>query len=453
MFIYSVTPDPIDLNGAYSAVTISVEVREMDTAGDRWYYEAYSYDQGQRQTLYSGNVVLIGQSSYTFHLTPTKSALASIISDKYEGTVYVEISSYSGAWDVKSIPLKDSSYAVPTVRAAISYSNALTVGQDVYGIQQKTKAVADFSSTSQGRFAITDYGMTVNMTEVTCTVSGTTATSPVFGTYGIKIITPRVYSGGKWFDGTAESVEILPYYNPSLVRLTTETEIVVRRAASDGTYLANGQYLYVGCRKRYAPLNADGADRNRALVEACISENGGAYGAWFTVSGENDSDDIQYTSSVTVLSNASSTYEVKLRITDAASEIISVFNIGTANFPLHLAAGGRAVGLGQVASSSNDRIDCGWPVFFNGGVGDKTVYSGAEKTSGEYITASEGDLDGLMGYHLFIVNDNTFAFAKGKSSSGYTTRTIGSSSTVFSFDNQNNRIRAGTSITSIQAII
>ena len=181
MFIYSVTPSPINLSGAGSTVTINAEVREMEGSYDTWHVEAYYYNSQGKQTLYSTSFSLMGFSTYTFHLYASKSALASIISDKYEGTVYVDISSGAGAWDWAEVVLKDSSYAVPTVRAAISYSDALTVGQNVYGIQQKTKAVADFSSSSQGRFAITDYGMTINMSEVTCTVSGTTATSPVFG--------------------------------------------------------------------------------------------------------------------------------------------------------------------------------------------------------------------------------------------------------------------------------
>lgn len=417
----------------------------METAYDRYTVTAYYYSGGETVTLYSDTRTLGGHTSYTFQLYAAKTDLASIISDKYESTIYVEISSDGGAWDWGGITLKDSSYALPTVAASVSYSDTLSVGGDEYGIQTETKVTADFSASSQGRFPITKYGMTINSSNVNCTTVGTTATSQAIGTYGIKNIIPGVYSGGKWFyAGTAETIEVLPYSEPAIVRLTTAEDIICRRAASDGTYLANGQYLYVGCMKNYAPLNVAGADRNSALVEACISENGGAFGAWFTISGINDSDTIEYTSGTALLSNASSTYEVKIKITDTASNTVTVFRIGTASFPLHLAAGGRAVGLGQVASSGNDRVDFGWPAYFNGGIGKHIIFQSAtEKASGSTITSAEGNFTDIGNYTMFLLDG--VLYISSANSGGFNVYRCDGGVLGFSYNDVNARITVGAS--------
>lgn len=445
MFLYSIAPRPIDLSGAGSYITIKATVKEMETAYDRWYYEAYYYDSNnEKQTIYSSSTTLMGYTSYTFQLYAAKTDLANIISDKYEGIVYVEISSDGGAWDWGGVELKDSSYALPSVIAAVSYSDTLSAGGDEYGIQTKTKVTADFSASSQGRFPITKYGMTISSSAVNCTIAGTTATSPAIGTYGTKIIIPGVYSGGKWFyAGTAETIEVLPYSEPAIVKLPAEEDIICRRAASDGTYLANGQYLFVGCKKNYAPLNAAGADRNSALVEACISENGGAFGAWFTISGINDSDTVEYTSGTAVLSNASSTYEVKIKITDAASNTVTVFRIGTASFPLHLAAGGRAVGLGQVASSGNDRVDFGWPAYFNGGIGRHVIFQSATaKASGSTISSAEGDFTNIGKYSMFLLDG--VLYISSANYGGFSVYRCDGGVLGFSYSEVNERITVGT---------
>ncbi|MBO4216542.1 MAG: hypothetical protein J5940_01205 [Clostridia bacterium] len=408
MYLYSLTPTPaIDLAGAASHVTVDATVREISAEHDRYTVTAYYYDDlGDPTALYSNTTSLMGFTSYTFRFYLEKSVLSGVLAGRYESTVYVEITSENNGSDGGSVKLTDSSYAAPTVSAAISFSNTLTVGGTEYGIQTKTKATADFSASSAGKFPIDSYCVYVNSISGGYTVSGTSATSPAIDRYGTKTVIYGVYSGKKWFYGYWDgTIDVLPYTGPSIVRLPSEDGIVCRRAASDGSYAANGRYLFVGCKKNYSPLNAAGADRNAATVEVCISENGGAFGEWSAISGAGGSDTVEYTSASPVLPSASSTYEVKIRITDAAGSAVTVFRIGTASFPLHLAAGGRSVGIGQVASDRNDRVDFGWPVYFNGGIGKRVVFESATaKAGGSVITSAEGDLAGVDRYSLFLVD-------------------------------------------------
>ena len=416
----------IDASGNDAGRTVNVRIYASPTLpADDYTVEYFCYDDyGDEVSLADPHTYAEagGSAALLLHYRFDRAELTPLLADRYEREIYVRVTTLNSGWLFNGITLYDSAYAEPTISASLSLSEHLTVSGAEYGVQTKTKAVVDLSGSTAGQFAITGYGAYFDtQSPSSCTVVGSTVTTAAIAEYGTKGVVCRVYAGKKWFYSSAGTVEVLPYSEPSVVKPSGESAVICTRCAQDGTYSNTGTYLHVGCEKNYSSLTVGGTDRNSAEIEACISYNGGSYGAWFTVSGTSDPDAADYVSSAALFSDLSLPYSVKLRITDLFSSRTAIFRIPAANIPLHLAAGGRAVGIGQYASQSVDRIDLGWTVRLNAGLSEKVVYSGASKAAGSTISSASGDFSHIENFRLFIINDDILAMKKNASSAGFST--------------------------------
>ena len=69
-----------------------------------------------------------------------------------------------------------------------------------------------------------------------------------------------------------------------------------------------------------------------------------------------------------------SSYSAVITLTDAVGSTTTyTLTVPSAAYVIHVRKGGKAIGFGMAASSSNNRIDTAWPIYFSGGVTGNTA--------------------------------------------------------------------------------
>ncbi len=440
-----------DLHSA-ARMTFQVTISETPSlpSGD-YLFEIYYYDGNNVKTdIYSHVIPLVSSGRSIFTRTLFASDLSPLLSGVYETNIYFGVSSAEHE-AFGAVRIYDSSFIAPSFTAAVACTDTLTVGDDVYAVQGVTRATVTFSATA-GTFPVTGYR--AGFGNSAPAVSESASASAVPAGYGELPLVYGVRAGGKWFE-TSRQFTVLSYGRPAAVRAQGESAVVCRRCESGNVdYSPVGTFLGLKFKKSYSALTVGGTARNSATAEASITPDGGQQGQFFTVSGPNDPDGTVYVSPSAVFPSLSSSYTVKIRITDLFSSVETSYRIGAANIPLHLALGGRAVGIGCFAPQSSDRVDIGWPCRLRGGAVENVVYEGETKQAGSVISGQEAYLDGIDGFNLFIMNENVLLMKKYRTANGFSACPINSTAASFTYDRANGSITVGgAGISSLTALI
>lgn len=200
-------------------------------------------------------------------------------------------------------------------------------------------------------YQITGFGTTHNEQECTLTASGT-------GAYTISA-TVRDMRGRTGSD--SEKVTVIPYEKPNI------TTLKVKRCNSDGVENINGTY----CQVTFG-----------GVISSLNGKNTAAYKLGYKKTSATSFTEISLSSSVVsagsyiFAAEDSSSYDVKLTVTDDLDVGTATTTLSTAGVLIHFGESGNALGLGKIAEIEGG-LDIGYKTRFFGGIIHPVIESGA----------------------------------------------------------------------------
>lgn len=165
--------------------------------------------------------------------------------------------------------------------------------------------------------------------------------------------------------------EVIPYRTPQILPQTGFQEVQLYRCTSEGVASDEGTYLYVRAKRSFSPINdpESGDMLNRCGLLLYYKESTASEYEYITLIAYSDTTRIQIARVITELQfDATKSYDVYLRCRDyTGSDARWSTTIESSRVTMHLAAGGRAMGIGQFAPQENDKLGVGWETTFAAG--------------------------------------------------------------------------------------
>lgn len=247
----------------------------------------------------------------------------------------------------------------PTVSiAANAYSAGLS--PDFDGMCIKGKSSMDVVVTAAGKYGatITDYATTVNGV-VYDTASFRSA---IINTPGTLTITTTV-TDSRGFTNTATYLaEVYDYYDPSLMPVTGESEVLCYRADSSGNPDNTSTAVWFKGKVNFASL--ENVNVGHIRVRSRIS--GGTWGGWTTLTLSSNA----YSGAIPGTFAITNSYEVQVEASDDVGGVVtSTYYIPTEDVPLDLGRYGKSVGIGRYADTNKPySLSVGWDAYFDEGI-------------------------------------------------------------------------------------
>ena len=229
-----------------------------------------------------------------------------------------------------------------------SGASSTAAGWGLY-IQNRTKASVAMGSVSAGSGAsISAYSITSNPNYGSASASS--MTSGLLTASGSVTFTAKVTdSRGRTATKTV-SITVQAYAAPVFTATPT-----IYRCTSNGTRDdTEGTYARLTASFSYSSVNSQNSLTVKRVTLNSVNTN--------LTSG----------TAVTIGAGAlavDSSYSAVITLTDAVGSTTTyTLTVPSAAYTLHVRKGGKSVGIGMAASSSNNRLDTAWPIWFSGGV-------------------------------------------------------------------------------------
>ena len=248
--------------------------------------------------------------------------------------------------DSITVTLRIPASVAPTIGSA-TVTPQNTGGVSGVWIQGVSKAAAAITASAQYGATVDTYSLSVQG----ATISAGTGSllSGILGQAGTFSTVVTITDSRGLTDTQSITITVLPYTSPAIVPAMSQIEILCIRSNSSGVKDPGGTYLRILGRAQYSSLDG----HNTATMEYRVTRSG-TVSAWASTDGDDVIDWPLY---------KTDTYFVELRITDTVgrSQTYS-FDIPTEDIPLHLAQGGKSVGLGRFSGGRDHTIYTGWGI-------------------------------------------------------------------------------------------
>lgn len=329
----------------------------------------------------TGTIATNVQTSYTWTLPYD---LAKQIRSSKTGTGTISVETYYNGQMVgtaKSVSftatVPDNATTKPTVSISVSrvQPSRLPSSLQGYYIANVTKVSVDFSASS-----------------VYSTITSNPSDFSVVSEIGSKTGNPSVYdptnrSGNIQFVGsvrdargyvgasTVQAINMLPYSLPRVTPASGYNDIVCERCTSTGVKDESGTYLHIKCKAVWSPLTVSGQAKNSFVFQYRYKESSASWSGdetgWQTLSSTENADVIKSG----IVTDVSKDYTVQIRVKDLIDKHIFTVTVPAETTPLHLAEGGRGIGIGTLHRGVNDTIDIGWKAKFHNAVEPIQIFS------------------------------------------------------------------------------
>lgn len=253
------------------------------------------------------------------------------------------------------ILLPENSSTKPTLTCTLSPSGSLPAAFAGLYVQTKTAVAAQFTgSSAKAGASIKEYAMVIQGT----TYAGITATSAVLGVSGDLPVTVRVTDSRGISTSETRTITVQsyapPFVGPYSSGGTTYGSVICTRCTSDGTESYSGTYLLLKCQKGFSSVG--GKNKCSMKLEYKLT-SATAYSSKGTISSESAAS--AYSGILSgVVSDASKAYDIRITVTDTIGSTGSYsLIVQPDSCTLHLAKGGKAVGIGGYNQSGDGTVD------------------------------------------------------------------------------------------------
>lgn len=317
----------------------------------------------------SGTIVEKGTSSFVWWVTgDTAKSLAKAIPNKTSGEGTLTCTTYNGTATVGSktitftavVPNNDTTKPKISAMTLSPVSSLPSAFNGLY-LQRKSKVAVDITADTEYS-TIASYKMTVQNKSY----SGDPCTSDVLAVSGSTVIKGIVTDArGYTSDEAEQTITVIPYELPNIVKYSGEDDIICARCASDGTLSKTGQYLRIKAGRSYSKVMSESTQKNFCLLQYRYRlSTSDAYSDSITLLSASDNSDEVDVIIPDVVASLVSSYKIQLIATDTVGETARyTFDISTASTDFHLREGGRGAAFGKYAEK-DDVLESDWDVEF-----------------------------------------------------------------------------------------
>lgn len=333
-------------------------------------------------------------SSYTYTgYTIPYTAAAEIPSAK-TGKMTAELQTYSAgkligsSSDTFTVTVPSNSSTQPAVTMSLAPVSSLASPLNSLYIQGYSRVKATLSAEGKEKASISS---------LTMTVQGKTYASPyqsdLLTATGNVTVTGKAKDSREIEGEATQTVYVIPYSAPQILPASDESDIICERCDSNGNLTASGTCLKIKARRSYSEVVSDGTQYNKCTIRFRYRlETSNSFSGWTTLlSGSTTSTDTVSTTITSITFDPQKAYVIQVGVADTIGKTDAAqFGVPTDNATLHLAKGGKRIGLLRYAEDSDEAgIDVGAPI--HGGSVDNL-------TLGEVINASSSSRIDLNNY-------------------------------------------------------
>lgn len=306
-------------------------------------------------------------SSYTYTGYTIPVAAAEEITGGKTGTMTATLYTYSGTALVGSksdtftvtVPNNDSTQ--PDVTMTLAPVSSLASPLNTLYIQGYSRVKATLSATAKEGATISSLSMTVQ---------GKTYGSPYQSDLLTKSGSVEVVGTAKDSRGISgtitKTITVVAYSKPQILPTTDESAIICARCDENGKLTDSGTCLKIKARRSYSKLTAGGAQKNFCEIRYRYrKESSASFTAWETLlaAATTSTDKVDVTIKNHTFDSATA-YVVQIGVVDSIGNAdAEQFGVSTNGVTLHLAKGGKRIGLLRYAEDSEEEgIDVGAPI-------------------------------------------------------------------------------------------
>ena len=288
----------------------------------------------------------------------------------FELTTYSSSSASSAFGNVSkdivlTIPSNSETQPDASIVSVVPVNNGIPSNISDLFIQGISKATVTCQGTAKYNATVSQY--IVSIGHQGKMARSNIVTTDILQAYGKMPVTLRVRDS-RGIYGTAQYNEITvqPYEKPIAVGLDGRSNVTCERCTGDGASSSSGTYLRLRAKAKFSSL----AGRNTCTLQYRFKRASAdwANNSWISVSG------LEIDAVLNLNLNVQYAYSVEIRVVDVigAGPTIPI-EIPMDIVPLHLAAGGKNVGIGRYANTEagTERLDVAWDSYF-----EKEVYFG-----------------------------------------------------------------------------
>lgn len=307
-------------------------------------------------------------TNYTFALTSDERTILRNNTPGSSATVYFLLKTVSGGSAYTStfastLTIQGSGGTEPTLTVSLSPVAAKTIPSawsDQYIQSRSQVSVLVSASPSSGATLPNPAQITFSWDSGTYTCySGDSVLSPIISGKAKQTVTVSITDSRGHTKTDTYYLTVRPYSAPQVVPATGESEVLCYRSDSQGTPDREGTQIWVKAKMTYQALSGGGLV-NTATLRWRTCPNG----SWNTLIVSSSGS--TYDGLLPDLFEVANSYTIEIGVIDTFSEENSIiYVIPTKDVVLHLAEGGRGVGIGRLANSGrNDSLSVAWDAYF-----------------------------------------------------------------------------------------
>ena len=334
-----------DVTGTISVGSFSKSQSIYTLAGgtvDFWFSEE-EMDEMRREAT-TGTQEIVYTLSYTF------------LNNTYSVVAYA------------TFTVDESDFTKPTINSVSISPNNGSMGSAFDGlyIQGRSKASVAVTATAKYNAWISSYTVTVGSTSYT---SESSSFSTGYITSSAVVPVKVTVKDSRGFTATYnQNISVIEYSNPSVVPPVSAVECF--RCDEGGNPSSIGDRVWINAKRSYSRLIVDGVQKNFCLLRwRSKLDTSSTWGSWNTLIAKNSTDSDVFNGIISASLSHTSSFNIQIGvIDDTGGESYLDFDVPNADVALHLGEGGKAVGIGGYADTSNpESITMWWNTIFKEG--------------------------------------------------------------------------------------
>lgn len=277
--------------------------------------------------------------------------------------------------------VNESDYTKPTINSVSISPNNGSMGSAFDGlyIQGRSKASVAVTATAKYDAWISSYTVTVGSTSYTSESSS--FSTGYITSYAVVPVKVTVKDSRGFTATYNQNISVIEYSYPSVVAPVSAVECF--RCDEDGNPSSIGDRVWINAKRSYSRLIVDGIQKNFCLLRwRSKLDTSSTWGSWNTLIAKNSTDSDVFNGIISASLSHTSSFNIQIGvIDDTGGESYLDFDVPDADVALHLGEGGKAVGIGGYADTSNpESITMWWNTIFKN---DVTINNARLRIGGE----------------------------------------------------------------------
>lgn len=249
----------------------------------------------------------------------------------------------------------------PTAKMTLSTVSSLGSPLNSLYIKGYSKVKATFSD-EDGKYG-------ADITSCSMSVQGKSYSSPYTSGYlstsGSVTVTGTIKDTRGFSRSYPIKITVLDYSKPKILPASDESNIVCERCDGNGTPTSSGTCLKIKARRSYNKLTSGDTQNNHCLIRYRYkTESASSFSSWKTILEKTASSNTVDTKLSDIEFSTTTAYVVQVGVVDDLGNAAAVqFVVPTDSVTLHMAKGGKRLGLLRYAEESDEEgIDVGAPI-------------------------------------------------------------------------------------------